>query len=196
MKVGMMGGTFDPIHTGHLLAAERALEGAGLDEVWFMPVNVPPHKPDAPQASPLDRLRMTELAVAGNPRFKATDVELRKGGTSYTVETMEMLIREHAGTDFYYIIGADMVMYLPRWHRIGDLVGMVRFIGLKRPGFELDLEQLPEYIRNRITIIPMPEIGISSTDIRMRLSRRQSVRYMVPDPVLAYIERNGLYGSE
>lgn len=195
MKIGIMGGTFDPIHTGHLVAAERAREEAGLDQVWFMPAHVPPHKDHAPLASGEDRLAMVRLAVAGNPHFAATDFELRLGGTSYTVDTMSILVRQYPEYRFFSIIGADMVMYLPSWHRIGELVKLISFIGLQRPGTELALDTLPPDIRGSVTIADMPLLDISSTDLRRRLADGRSVRYLIPDPVRAYMEEKGLYAS-
>ncbi|WP_040948301.1 nicotinate-nucleotide adenylyltransferase [Gorillibacterium massiliense] len=193
MKIGIMGGTFDPIHLGHLIAAERACEEAALDEVWFMPAHVPPHKRNAPQTDSARRLEMVELAVAGNPRFRASDFEIRRGGTSFTVSTMEEMVREFPDREFYYIIGADMVMYLPHWHRIGDLAKLVTFIGLARPGYALQLEQLPWELRDKIRLVPMPLVEISSTDIRARVRDGRSYRYLVSVPVQRYIEENRLY---
>lgn len=193
MRVGIMGGTFDPVHQGHLLAAELAREEAGLDEVWFMPSFVPPHKANGAAAAPDERLEMVRLAVEGHPFFRVTDVEIRKGGTSYSVDTIKLLTDKHPNVDFSYIIGADMVMYLPRWHRIGDIVRQIGFIGLSRPGYELDPEQLPEEIRSKVTLVPMVRMELSSTDIRRRLGEGRTIRYMVPERVRAYIEGRGLY---
>jgi nicotinate-nucleotide adenylyltransferase len=193
MKVGIMGGTFDPVHLGHLLAAERAAEAAGLDQVWFMPTSVPPHKPHPPRASAEQRLEMVRRATAGNPRFRATDYELVRGGTSYTYDTMQGLIGEHPEHDFSLIIGADMVLYLPHWHRIHELVRLVGFIGVARPGFTLSLDGLEPLIRERVAIAPMPLVDISSTGIRERRRAGLSVRYLVSEPVHEYLEVNRLY---
>lgn len=194
MKVGIMGGTFDPIHLGHLLAGELAREAAGLDEVWFMPSHVPPHKVPGPAASPEERLAMVRLAVEGHPFFRVTDIEIRKGGTSYTVDTLELLLREHPDTEFSYIIGADMVLYLPKWYRIGDIVRHVDFIGLARPGWDADLSALPEAIAGRVRLVPMIQVEISSTEIRTRLREGRTVRYLLPESVRSHIEGRGLYG--
>lgn len=190
-----MGGTFDPVHLGHLIAAEQAREAAGLDEVWFMPSNVPPHKKHAPGASPAERLEMVRLAVEGHPAFRRTDIELAKGGTSYTAETVDLLTERFPEIEFAYIIGADMVMYLPKWYRIEDIVRRISFIGLQRAGFDLEPEGLPAHIHGSVTYAPMPEIAISSTDIRRRRKNGQSIRYLVPEPVRAYIEGKRLYES-
>lgn len=195
MRVGIMGGTFDPVHLGHLLAAELAREAAGLDEVWFMPSYVPPHKAKGPAAAPEERLEMVRLAVEGNPSFRVTDIEIRKGGTSYTVDTLALLMKEHPDAEFSYIIGADMVMYLPKWYRITDIVRQIGFIGLARPGWETDLGALPAEIREKVTLVPMVRMELSSTEIRRRLSEGQSVRYMLPERVREYIEGRGLYGD-
>lgn len=193
MRVGIMGGTFDPIHQGHLLAAELAREACGLDEVWFMPAYVPPHKHPGPEATPEERLEMVRLAVDSHSAFRVTDVEICKGDTSYTIETMELLATRHPEISFWYIIGADMVMYLPQWRRIEELVRLTGFIGLARPGYELKLDQLPEFIRSSVTLVPMLQMELSSTEIRRRRREELSVRYMVPEPVRLYLEERGLY---
>lgn len=196
MKVGIMGGTFDPVHIGHLLAAECARESGGFDEIWFMPAFVPPHKPGAPAATPEQRLEMVRLAIAGHPHFRASDVELTKGGTSYTAETVELLQSRYPDDEFAYIIGADMVMYLPKWFRIDDIVRRISFVGLRRPGIDVSLEELPPAIRSRVAIVPMPQVDISSTDIRKRRADGRSIRYLVPDAVRLLIEEKGLYERE
>lgn len=193
MKVGIMGGTFDPIHVGHLLAAERAREEAGLDEVWFMPSNTPPHKPNAPMATAGQRLEMVKAAIAGNRYFREETMEIRRGGTSYTVDTVRELKERYAGVDFYYIIGADMVQYLPNWVRIGELAGMITFIGLARPGYSADTAPLSAEIRKSVMSVTMPQVDISSTLIRQMRQAGKSVRYLVPDRVFAYMEENRLY---
>ncbi|MCD1258443.1 nicotinate (nicotinamide) nucleotide adenylyltransferase [Paenibacillus athensensis] len=195
MQVGIMGGTFDPIHTGHLIAAERARVGAGLDQVWLMPANVPPHKPDAPKASAGQRWEMVCRAAADNPFFRPLDVEIRKGGVSYSIETIELLCREHPGVQFAYIIGADMVRFLPKWFRIDEIVRHIRFVGLARPGYPIDLAELPQNIRERVTLVEMPLVELSSSAIRAEKLRGGSIRYWVPDAVYEYIEVNQLYGT-
>ncbi|MBP1961522.1 nicotinate-nucleotide adenylyltransferase [Paenibacillus aceris] len=193
MLVGIMGGTFDPIHTGHLIAAERARVEAGLDEVWLMPAGVPPHKVNAPKATMQQRWEMVCLAAEGNPFFRPIDIEISKGGVSYSIDTIELLRKEYPTTEFAYIIGADMVQYLPQWHRIDDIVRHIRFIGLARPGYELDMAHMSENIRNRVTIVPMPLVEISSTAIREERGQKRSVRYLVPEAVNGYMEVNRLY---
>lgn len=195
MQVGIMGGTFDPIHAGHLMAGERARVEAGLDEIWFMPANVPPHKKNAPKASTQQRWEMVCRAIEGNPYFRAIDIEIRKGGISYSIDTIELLIRLHPEVQFTYIIGADMVQYLPNWHRIDDIVKLIRFVGLGRPGYPIDLALLPQAVRSQVTLVDMPLVEISSSAIRSERLQGRSIRYWVPDVVNSYIEVNHLYES-
>jgi nicotinate-nucleotide adenylyltransferase len=195
MKVGIMGGTFDPIHIGHLIAAQCAYEQAGLDEVWFMPTSVPPHKPHAPAASPQQRWDMVCRAIEGETHFHPFDMELEKGGVSYTFDTVVQLKKKFPDHHFYYIIGADMVQYLPNWFKIEELVRLVLFIGLQRPGYMLNMESLPHAVRDAVTLVPMPLIELSSTSIRHRKSDGKTIRHMIPDQVYEYIEVNGIYGS-
>ncbi|EMT50793.1 nicotinate-nucleotide adenylyltransferase [Brevibacillus borstelensis] len=189
IQIGIMGGTFDPIHAGHLLAAEQAREQAGLDEVWFMPAHIPPHKERAGLTPAGDRLRMVELAVADHPAFRAIDIELKRGGPSYTYDTMRSLVEMYPDCQFSFIIGGDMVKTLRQWYRIDDLVKMVRFIGLSRPGAEL----IESEYRDFVTLVEMPAWDLSSTLIREKAARGKSIRYLVPPPVERYIKEYGLY---
>ena len=193
MRVGIMGGTFDPVHLGHLIAAECAREGADLDEVWFMPCNAPPHKKDAPGATSRQRWDMVCLAVRDHPAFRPVDLEIRRGGVSYSYDTVQMLKERHPDVHFSYIIGADMVQYLPHWHRIDELAQLISFIGLKRPGTDIRWGELAETIRSRITMVDMPLLDISSTAIRERRRSGKSVRFLVPEEVRKYMEVAGLY---
>lgn len=195
MKIGIMGGSFDPIHHGHLLAAEHAAEAADLDEVWFIPSHAAPHKDQRPRASDEDRLHMVKLAIASNRRFRLLDWEIRRGGVSYSIETAEMLRQTYASDEFYWLIGADMVQYLPYWHRIEELCRLLRFIGFARPCTTIDMDELKPEIRDSVQIVQIPLIEISSTEIRRRIAAGRSIRYMVPEPVLEYIEERRLYGS-
>ncbi|MWV45340.1 nicotinate-nucleotide adenylyltransferase [Paenibacillus sp. HJL G12] len=195
MKVGIMGGTFDPIHIGHLLAAEAARDSFGLDQVWFMPSHIPPHKEQA-GASGEDRLGMVAEAISDHPCFRTLDIEIRRGGVSYTIDTVKDIRSSFEGIDFHFIIGADMVNYLPKWEGIEELVGIMSFIGVGRPGSELDLEVLPSYLKGKVLLADMPQVDISSTEIRERLTTGHSIRYMVTDSVYDYIRRRGLYGIQ
>lgn len=194
-KVGIMGGAFDPIHLGHLLAAEAAREQHGLDEVWFMPSHIPPHKHQA-GVSGEQRLAMVKAAIQSHPHFRPLDIELRRGGVSYTVDTIKELRGEHPDLELYFIIGADMVNYLPKWEGIDELTDMITFIGLQRPGSFLELDTLPPFIQEAVLLADMPLVDISSSLIRKRISGGHSVRYMVPENVYDYIVRSGLYGIQ
>lgn len=195
MKVGIMGGTFDPIHTGHLIAAETAREGLQLEEVWFIPSNIPPHKESGPKASAVHRWEMVCQSLKNCSHMRPVDLEMKRGGTSYTIDTAIELGRLYPEHDFYYIIGADMIQYLPQWYKVDDLLKRVSFIGLERAGFNLQWERLPEMIQDKVTMISMPMIEISSTSIRERITQRQSIRFLVPESIFHYIEVNRLYES-
>lgn len=195
MKVGIMGGTFDPIHIGHLLAAESARDAFVLDEVWFMPSHIPPHKENVGASGEM-RLEMTEEAIYGHPSFRTLDWEVKREGVTYTIDTAEELRHTYPDIDFHYIIGADMVNYLPKWHRIGELVEMLTFIGVNRPGSELDLDKLPPGISKSVKLADMPLLDISSSMIRERAAAGMSIRYMVPDRVYDYIIRREMYGIQ
>ncbi|GIO98039.1 putative nicotinate-nucleotide adenylyltransferase [Paenibacillus lautus] len=195
MKVGIMGGTFDPIHIGHMLAAECARDAYDLEEVWFMPSHIPPHKEDA-GVTGLMRLEMTAEAVADHPSFRTLDWEVKRGGVSYTVDTVRELRETYPEHAFSFIIGADMVAYLPKWNRIGELADMLTFIGLNRPGTKLSVDDLPDFLQKVVVTAEMPLIEISSTMIRSRAASGSSIRYMVPDRVYDYIVRSGIYGVQ
>jgi nicotinate-nucleotide adenylyltransferase len=192
-KVGIMGGTFDPIHIGHLIAATSALEAAELDEVWFIPAASPPLKPNAPTADASQRLQMVELAIKDESRFRVVDIELQRGGTSYSIETVHSLKTLYDDHTFYYIVGSDRIYDLPQWHRAEELRQLVSFIGLNRPSEPLQIEQISESWRSRLIVAPMPLIDISSTELRRRVAQGKSLRYFVPHEVEQYIRRYSLY---
>ena len=195
IKVGFMGGTFDPIHYGHLLAAETAREACGLDEVWFIPSFHPPLKENEPGADGSQRLEMVYRAIDFQPHFRAMDVELERGGTSFSIDSVKSLQAAYPDREFSIIIGSDRVMDLPKWHLIEELAELVRFIGVERPGEPIELPLLPVFIQDRIDIVKMPLIEISSTEIRRRVSAGQSIRFLVPEKVYSFIKRNQLYES-
>lgn len=195
MKIGIMGGTFDPIHLGHLIAAERAREEMGLDQVWFIPSNIPPHKTYAPMGSVHHRWEMVQRAIAHHPQFKADDLEIRKGGVSYSIDTVKTFREQYPEDEFYWIIGGDMVQHLPHWRQVDELISLITFIGLQRPGFPILLEEMPEAIARQVMVVPMPFIEISSTEVRRRRKNGRSIRYLVPEQVYSYIEENRLYES-
>ncbi|MBH0229943.1 nicotinate-nucleotide adenylyltransferase [Halobacillus yeomjeoni] len=187
-RIGILGGTFDPPHQGHLVMAEFVRDQMVLDEVWFIPSHDPPHKEGAVVPSEA-RLEMVEIAVANNPFFKVCDIELKRKGTSYTIDTIKELNDLYADDEFYFIIGGDMVEHLPKWHRIEELKRIVKFVGVKRPGYEWKPE-IP------VESVEIPLLDISSTYIRSKVGRNESVRYLVPDLVNDFIKERGLYGFE
>lgn len=193
MNIGIMGGTFDPPHAGHLIAAEQARDQAGLDQVWFMPAHTPPHKERAPGASSEQRLEMIQAAIRDHSSFSICTLELKRGGKSYTLDTINLLNKQFPTDHFYWIIGSDMVYTLTEWHEIQQLVRKVRFIGLHRAGFEYLQRELPEWIEEVVQWVEMPEINISSTAIRQFVKEGRSIRYLVPDHVKTLIEENRLY---
>ncbi|MDQ0269528.1 nicotinate-nucleotide adenylyltransferase [Cytobacillus purgationiresistens] len=187
-KVGILGGTFDPPHIGHLMIANEVLNGQALDEVWFMPNQEPPHKVKSNAIKNEDRLELLKLAISSHPRFKIEQIELERQGPSYTADTMSILKDRHREIEFFFIIGADMVEYLPKWHQIDQLLSMVRFIGVKRPEFHLHSDY-------PIMYMDVPEIGVSSSMIRNRIKEGKTIRYLVPEQVREYMEENHLYES-
>ncbi|MFC4811298.1 nicotinate-nucleotide adenylyltransferase [Paenibacillus sp. GCM10023250] len=195
MKVGFMGGTFDPIHYGHLLAAETAREACGLDEVWFVPSGHPPLKEHGPVADGDSRLEMVYRAIDFQPYFRAMNLELEREGTSYTVDTIQALAGQYPGRAFSIIIGADRVNDLAQWHDIDALAQLASFIGVTRAGETLELDRLPASIADKLTVVEMPRIDISSTAIRERAAAGRSIRFLVPDKVHSFIRRNGLYDA-
>ncbi|EXX86196.1 nicotinic acid mononucleotide adenylyltransferase [Paenibacillus darwinianus] len=193
MQVGIMGGTFDPIHIGHMVAAETAREAGGLDEVWFIPSAMPPLKNGEPSASGEQRLEMVYRAVDFQPYFRAMDIELERGGVSYSIDTVRELQALYPGRAFTYIIGADRLNDLGSWRRVEELAELVSFIGLERPGHLIDAASLPSFISGKLRIVQMPQLDVSSTDIRGRRAAGRSIRFLVPDKVYSFIIRNHLY---
>lgn len=185
-KVGILGGTFNPPHIGHLVIAEQVANVLGLDLVMFMPNATPPHIDPKGAIAAKHRARMVQAAIAGNSHFDIELLEVQRGGKSYTFNTMLQLRLEHPNYEYYFIIGADEVNYLPKWYRIDELVKLVNFVGVNRPG---------QKIRTNypVTFVDVVDVDISSTDIRRRLAQGKSIRYLVPDSVAAYIFEEGLY---
>ncbi|MFC6164756.1 nicotinate-nucleotide adenylyltransferase [Lactiplantibacillus dongliensis] len=185
-RVGILGGTFNPPHLGHLIMAEQVGDQLGLDEVRFMPDAQPPHVDEKKTIAAIDREHMVERAIADNPRFKLETTELKRGGKSYTYDTMKALKAQHPEIQYYFIIGGDMVDYLHTWYRIDDLVKLVTFVGIKRTKY-------PTTSKYPVIWVDAPVVDISSTQIRQKISHGHSVRYLVPDAVADYIKEHHLY---
>lgn len=185
-RIGILGGTFNPPHLGHLIMAEQVLDQLCLDKVLFMPDNQPPHIDHKEAIDSQKRLQMLKLSIADNKNFGIEDYEIRKGGISYSIETMKTLTAMHPENQYYFIIGGDMVEYLPKWKDIDELVKLVQFVGVGRPGYRKE-SKYP------VMWVDTPEIQISSTMIRQKIKHGNSIKYLVKDEVAEYIEREKLY---
>lgn len=185
-RVGILGGTFNPPHLGHLVIADQVATQLGLDQVLFMPDAQPPHVDRKLTIPARDRVAMVKAAIADNPRFSLELTEVQRGGLSYSYDTMLQLTQQHPENQYYFIIGGDMVAYLPKWHRIDDLVKLVQFVGVCRQGYAHE-SPYP------VLWVDVPSIGISSTMIRQRVRHQQSIRYLVPTMVDLYIKEHLLY---
>lgn len=188
-RVGILGGTFNPPHLGHLMIGEQVVHQLQLDEVRFMPNALPPHVDTKIAIDPLERAAMVQAAVHDNHLFTLEMIEIKRGGKSYTYDSIVALREQNPDTDFYFIIGGDEVAYLPTWHRIDELVDLVHFVGVNRPGV---VKEAPYPVQ----WVDVPQLEISSTEIRQRVANHNSIRYMVPDMVAAYIFKKGLYLDE
>jgi len=188
-RVGIIGGTFNPPHMGHLIMAQQVGDQLGLDEVRFMPDAQPPHVDEKKTIPAQDRANMVQQAIADNPLFKLETAELKRGGKSYTYDTMKALKAQHPETQYYFIIGGDMVDYLHTWSHIDELVKLVTFVGIKRTGY-------PTTSQYPVIWVDAPLIDISSTQIRHKVSQGHTVRYLVPDTVAAYIKEHQLYENK
>lgn len=195
MRLGLFGGTFDPIHLGHMILAEACREACGLDRVWFVVAGAPPHKP-GDRTSVDDRLEMVRVAIAGHPSFEVSEIETRRPGPHYSVETLEAVHRERPEDDLFFLIGADSLADLPQWRQPGRIVELATVVVVDRPGIAVDLSapwaDLGASARPFRRVKSTP-IGIASNDLRRRAAEGRSIRYQVPRGVEAYIEAHGLY---
>ena len=195
--IGLMGGTFDPIHYGHLVAAEAARTSFGLSKVVFIPAGQPPHKHQRQVAGAEHRYLMTLLATMTNPHFEVSRIEMDRQDWSYTVDTVRE-IHQAAGPELFFITGIDAVLEICSWRNATDLFALCEVIAATRPGYlasavnELQGD-LPPAAFARIHVLEVPALAISSSDIRSRVSRGESIKYLVPEPVEYYIQKNGLY---
>ncbi len=201
-RVGLFGGSFDPIHIGHLFLAEQCREMLNLDEVRFMPTFISPLKQGAASVDPKQRLEMVQLAINGNGAFVCDDREVRRGGVSYTVDTVAELQAEFPKSTFILLMGADSVKDLPRWKDVSRLLSLVEFAAIARGGVgEPDWSGLAGILtaeeaaslRTRTQTVRVPALDISSTSLRTRVSSDRSIRYLVPSAVETYIRQNRLY---
>ena len=189
-KIGVMGGTFDPIHHGHLVAASEVADRFGLDEVIFVPTGRPWQTVDRVVSLPEDRYLMTVVATASNPRFTVSRVDIDRNGPTYTADTLADLHREFPDAALFFITGADALSQILSWHKVDELFELAHFVGVTRPGYELADEHLPD---GAVSLVEVPAMAISSTDCRRRVIEGHPVWYLVPDGVVQYISKRNLY---
>ncbi|MBX6394763.1 MAG: nicotinate-nucleotide adenylyltransferase [Alicyclobacillaceae bacterium] len=194
-RVGLFGGTFDPVHVGHLVAAEFVREACALEKMVLIPARTPPHKGEA-VAPPEDRFRMLELAVAGRPGLAVSRVELEREGPSYTVDTLRRLTSQYPEIRFAWVVGADQLLEFPTWKDPEEIVALADLIAVVRPGY--NEQKGVQTVRDRfpgakIEVAEIPRLDISSSDLRARLAAGRTVSVLVPPPVQEYILRKGLY---
>ena len=199
IKYGIMGGTFDPIHIGHLVLAEEVRNKLNLDKIIFIPSGNPPHKNSKNVTKSIHRYEMTLLATISNPNFEISSVEIDKTGKTYTVDTIKDLRQKcKTNAEFYFITGADSILDLPNWKNVNELLHLCKFVAATRPGFKLKkmeekIKELEELHNKNIYTIIVTALQISSTDIRNRIREGNSVKYLLPETVEDYIYKNKLY---
>lgn len=188
-QIGILGGTFNPVHQAHLLIADQVQQQLALDQVALMPSYLPPHADAKQTIDSQYRLAMLQLAIEGNPGLTIEPIELLRQGKSYTYETMKLLTEMNPTTTYFFIIGGDMVNNLPTWYRIEELLQLVQFVGIRRPDYEVDTSY-------PIIWVDVPQLAISSSLIREKVKNHCSVRYLLPENVRQYIQEKGLYQHE
>lgn len=195
-RIGMLGGTFDPPHIGHLVLADCALESLGLDELYFIPAADPPHKQRSTRLPIEQRLPMLECALTLDPRFKLSRVDIDRAGPHYTVDTVRIFRNLYPTADLYFVMGSDSLRDLPLWYRPAELIRLCKLAVMRRPNAEvtpdMHASMLPD-LAERVVFIDAPRLDISSTEIAQRLRQGKTVRYLVPQPVLEYIESGNIY---
>ncbi|MEZ6049676.1 MAG: nicotinate-nucleotide adenylyltransferase [Planctomycetaceae bacterium] len=194
MRLGLFGGTFDPIHLGHLILAEACREACALEEVWFIPTGSPPHKESTGITDAKLRVEMLEMAVAGVREFKINEMEIKRTGTTYTVDTLTELKEEDPTRDLFFMIGADSLHDFPTWREPERIAELATLLVVNRAGRAMpELETLSDKIRNSVQVVTIPDIGIASSNLRQRVADGQSIRFQVPRAVEVYIEQHKLY---
>ncbi|HYG92367.1 MAG TPA: nicotinate-nucleotide adenylyltransferase [Nocardioides sp.] len=192
-RVGVMGGTFDPIHHGHLVAASEVQGWFHLDEVVFVPTGEPWQKADRKVSPAEHRYLMTVIATAANPRFRVSRVDIDRGGPTYTIDTLRDLHAELPGADLFFITGADALTDIFSWRDADEVFELAQFVGCTRPGAEMDPATLAQIPHDRVTMLEVPALAISSTDCRQREAEGQPIWYLVPDGVVQYVHKHRLY---
>lgn len=189
-RIGIMGGTFDPIHHGHLVAASEVMNKFGLEQVVFVPTLTQPFKTDRETTAAEHRYLMTVIATASNNRFTVSRVDIERGGLTYTYDTLRDLRALEPDVEWYFITGADALHDILNWKHADELFESAHFVGVSRPGHSLETEGLPQ---DRVAVIEVPAMAISSTDCRRRVVAGEPIWYLVPDGVVQYIDKYGLY---
>ncbi|MCS4492291.1 nicotinate-nucleotide adenylyltransferase [Corynebacterium sp. ES2715-CONJ3] len=192
-KIGIMGGTFDPIHHGHLVAASEVAARFHLDRVIFVPTGCPWQKTDRVVSPGEDRYLMTVIATASNPRFEVSRVDIDRSGPTYTIDTLKDLRSLYPNAEFYFITGTDALAKILSWREWEMIFHLATFVGVTRPGYLLDDDILPPRYRKRVELVEIPAMAISSTDCRQRTQTSKPLWYLVPDGVVQYIHKHGLY---
>ena len=187
MKVGILGGTFNPVHIGHLILAEEAREKLGLGKIIFVPANLPPHKDNGDIADAGKRLEMLKLAVKGNKHFGVSDIEIKRQGRSYTIDTIREFKKKYPSEELYFIIGSDLLKYLDAWKDLNEINKMVKFVAATRPGYPL--ESIPSYIET----LKIRAVDVSGFEVRECIKENKSFRYLVPEAVFNFINKKKLY---
>jgi len=187
MKIGILGGTFNPIHIGHLILAEEAREKLLLDRVIFVPAYLPPHKDTADIAPAQHRFQMIEAAIKGNKFFAVSDIEIKRDGLSYTIDTLKEFKKTYRDDELYFISGSDLLKYLDEWKDLNEILKIVKFVVATRPGYPLD--KIPSYIQT----VAIRAVDVSAFEVRSCVKQNRSFRYLVPEGVFAYINRERLY---
>ncbi|MFC8043677.1 nicotinate-nucleotide adenylyltransferase [Nocardia sp. NPDC057353] len=196
-RLGVMGGTFDPIHHGHLVAASEVADRFELDEVVFVPTGQPWQKADKKVSAAEDRYLMTVIATASNPSFSVSRADIDRGKVTYTVDTLREMRDRYPDAELYFITGADALANILSWQDWAELFELAKFVGVSRPGYELNADHLAEYLRDMpadaVTMIEVPALAISSSECRRRAAEDRPVWYLVPDGVVQYISKRHLY---
>jgi nicotinate-nucleotide adenylyltransferase len=190
-RLGIMGGTFDPIHHGHLVAASEVGHYFGLDEVIFVPTGQPWQKDDRTVSAGEDRYLMTVIATASNPRFSVSRVDIDRPGETYTIDTLrDLRVQRGADAEFFFITGADALARMISWRDADELFKLAHFVGCTRPGHQLSMSDLPD---GQVSLVEIPALAISSTECRERVRHGQPIWYLVPDGIVQYISKRRLY---
>ncbi|MBV7281813.1 MULTISPECIES: nicotinate-nucleotide adenylyltransferase [Corynebacterium] len=195
-RIGIMGGTFDPIHHGHLVAASEVADRFQLDQVLFVPTGQPWQKAGRDVSDAEDRYLMTVIATASNPRFATSRVDIDRGGSTYTIDTLHDLREQFPRAELFFITGADALAKIVTWRDWEEMFNLAHFVGVSRPGYELEEDILPEVDHEHLSIVEIPAMAISSTDCRARARAGRPVWYLVPDGVVQYIAKRQLYRPE